>query len=52
MITIIAFIVGVVVASVVWFFVWKNNKNKFAAALLEAEAKANAIADVVKIIKE
>lgn len=48
----ITFIIGAVAASVVWFFVWKNNKEKFAAALLEAEAKAKAIADVVKIIKE
>jgi hypothetical protein len=27
------FILGVLVASVVWFFVWRNNKQKFVDAL-------------------
>ncbi len=27
------FILGLVVASVVWFFVWRNNKQKFVDAL-------------------
>jgi len=27
------FILGLVVASVVWFFVWRNNKQKFVEAL-------------------
>ena len=44
----IGIVIGAVAASVAWFFVWKNNKDKFVAALLEAEAKATAIADVVK----
>lgn len=30
---IIAFILGAVCASVVWFFVWRNNKKKFVDTL-------------------
>jgi arginine exporter protein ArgO len=37
---IVVFIAGAVAASVVWFFVWKNNKEKFEAALLEAEKRS------------
>ncbi len=40
--------IGASAASVVWFLVCQNNKDKFMAALFEAEAKGAAIADVVK----
>ena len=28
-----SFVVGAVVASIIWFFVWRNNKNSFATKL-------------------
>lgn len=34
---IIGLIVGAVGASVGWFYIWKNNKEKFAIALKIAE---------------
>lgn len=39
----ISFLCGVLVASVVWFFVWKNNKTKFIKVLEELESKTNYI---------
>jgi len=29
MVALLWFVIGVVVASVGWFFVWRNNKNRF-----------------------
>lgn len=39
----ISFLLGVLVASVVWFFVWKNNKTKFTKVLEELESKTKYI---------
>lgn len=44
---IIAFVAGAVAASIAWFFVYRNNKSKFAAAVeeydkLSASVKAKA----------
>lgn len=30
---VISFLLGATASSVVWFFVWRNNKNKFKSAL-------------------
>jgi hypothetical protein len=37
----IAFGLGVVASSIIWFFVWRNNKKLFAAKLLEIDNIVN-----------
>jgi|WetSurSiteA1Bulk_404760.scaffolds.fasta_scaffold00586_14 hypothetical protein len=36
-------LIGVVIASIGWFFVWRNNKKKFELADVEAQQYIDAI---------
>jgi hypothetical protein len=36
-------LVGIVIASIGWFFVWRNNKKKFELADVEAQQYIDAI---------
>ena len=40
---IIGILIGAVGVSVLWFFVWRNNKQKFIEALEELNVTANSI---------
>lgn len=44
------FILGAVVASLVWFFIWKNNKEKFEAMLADLESKVKQAENKAKEI--
>jgi len=43
-------VLGAVVSTVIWFFVWRNNKKKFLEALVKLEGLADA--DKTALIKE
>lgn len=34
---IIAFLIGAVISTIVWFFIWRNNKKKFMDILAAAD---------------
>ena len=39
------FLLGAACASVVWFFVWRNNKEKFNKILGDLDQKVNEVED-------
>ena len=45
-------VVGAVGASVVWFFVWRNNKQKFIEALQELNTVASSVQENTMLAKK